>query len=184
MEPNPFIPQRTESANLGGSQPTQDHHPAFESPQELMGDQPYKGSSQETPWQSSRHQMCRFLSNSMPTYRLSGVHIFACWVEMQGLFPTVLELLKEAILLHMVNHPQDSFPLLNHQDETLLARFRALFFAPLFGVQKLIEYDVREHALETVIGRSYQSSTFEPVFGPIGTYRRRTGTQECSDISR
>ncbi len=96
-----------------------------------------------------------------------GVHIFACWVEMQGLFPTVLELLKEAILLHMVNHPQDSFPLLNHQDETLLARFRALFFAPLFGVQKLIEYDVREHALETVIGRSYQSSTLNQFLGQL-----------------
>ena len=75
--------------------------------------------------------------------------------------------LKEAISLHMVNHPQDSFPLLNHQDETLLARFRALFFAPLFGVQKLIEYDVREHALETVIGRSYQSSTLNQFLGQL-----------------
>ena len=96
-----------------------------------------------------------------------GVHIFACWVEKQGLFLTVLELLKEAISLHMVKHPQNSFPLLKHRDETLLARFQALFFAPLFGIQKLIEYDVREHALETVIGRSYQSSTLNQFLGQL-----------------
>ena len=47
MEPNLFTPQRTKSANLGGSRPTQDHHPAFESPQELMVDQPDKGSSKK-----------------------------------------------------------------------------------------------------------------------------------------
>ena len=32
------------------------------------------------------------------------------------------------------------------------------FSAPLFGIDKLIEYDVREYALENVIGRSYQST--------------------------
>ena len=88
-----------------------------------------------------------------------GVHIFSCWTEMQEIFPMVSDLMKQAIDAHVKNHPEDSFPLLIHRDDTLLCRFKALFFAPLFGVGKLIEYDVREHALETVIGRGFQSST-------------------------
>ncbi len=87
-----------------------------------------------------------------------GVHLFSCWAEMQEIFPMVLDLMKQAIDAHVESHPENSFPLLLHRDDTLLCRFKALFFAPLFGVGKLIEYDVREHALETVIGRGFQSS--------------------------
>ncbi len=96
-----------------------------------------------------------------------GVHIFSCWAEMQEIFPMVLDLTKQAIDIHTENHPEDSFPLLGHRDDTLLCRFKALFFAPLFGVGKLIEYDVREHALETVIGRGYQSSTLNQYLGQL-----------------
>ncbi len=78
---------------------------------------------------------------------------------MQEIFPTALNMMKQAIDVHTENHPEDCFPLLGHRDDTLLCRFKALFFAPLFGVGKLVEYDVREHALETVIGKGYQSST-------------------------
>jgi len=96
-----------------------------------------------------------------------GVHIFSCQVEMQGIFPMVLDLMKQAISVYVENHPEDSFPLPGHKDDTLLCRFKALFFAPLFGVGKLIEYDVKEHALETVIGRGYQSSTLNQYLGQL-----------------
>ena len=96
-----------------------------------------------------------------------GVHIFSCWAEMQEIFPTALDMMKQAIDIYTENHPEDSFPLLGHRDDTLLCRFKALFFAPLFGVGKLIEYDVREHTLETVIGRSYQSSTLNQYLGQL-----------------
>ncbi len=88
-----------------------------------------------------------------------GVHIFSCWMEMQEEFPMISELLKMAIELHVEENPTDSFPLLSHKDETLMRRFKALFYAPLFHVGKLIEYDVKEHALESVIGRGFLSST-------------------------
>ncbi|MCP4149972.1 MAG: hypothetical protein GY757_19655 [bacterium] len=71
----------------------------------------------------------------------------------------ISELLKMAIELHVEENPTDSFPLLSHKDETLMRRFKALFYAPLFHVGKLIEYDVKEHALESVIGRGFLSST-------------------------
>ncbi len=96
-----------------------------------------------------------------------GVHIFSCWVELQGIFPMVSDLIKQAISVYVENHPEDSFPLLGHKDDTLLYRFKALFFAPLFGVGKLIEYDVKEHALGTVIGRGYQSSTLNQYLGQL-----------------
>lgn len=88
-----------------------------------------------------------------------GVHMFACFVEDQPAFSDVSELLRGAIQEHVMNHPHDSFPLLHHRKETLVRLFKALFFAPLFGIGKLIEYDYKENALRTIIGRSYQSST-------------------------
>jgi len=94
-----------------------------------------------------------------PNLPFIGVHIFSRWVEMQGDFPMVLDLIKQAIDNYMESHPDEFFPLLVHNDDTLLCRFKALFYAPLFGIGKLIEYDVKEHALESVIGRGYQSST-------------------------
>jgi len=61
-----------------------------------------------------------------PNVSFIGVHIFSCWVEMQETFPMILNLMKQAIEIHMENNPADSFPLLNHRDDTLLCRFKAL----------------------------------------------------------
>ncbi len=96
-----------------------------------------------------------------------GVHIFFCWLEKQGVFSMILEQLKLAIKFHIEDNPTDSFPLLDHRDDTLMRRFIALFFAPLFDIGKLIEYDVKEHALRTVIGRGYLSSTLNQFLGQL-----------------
>ena len=46
-------------------------------------------------------------------------------------------------------------------------RFKALFYAPLFGVKKLSELDVKEHPLQTLIGQDYQSSTLNQFLGQL-----------------
>ncbi len=96
-----------------------------------------------------------------------GVHLFSCYMEMQETLPMILEQLKLAREFHIKENPTDSFPLLDHKDDTLMRRFKALFFAPLFGVGKLIEYDVKEHALRTVIGNGFQSSTLNQFLGHL-----------------
>lgn len=53
-------------------------------------------------------------------------------------------LLKQAIEQYLLSNPEASFPLLNHREETILLRFKALLYAPLFGIGKLTEFDVTE----------------------------------------
>src|SRR2546427_405598 len=62
---------------------------------------------------------------------------------------------------------KEDFPLLHHKEETLLLRFQAMFYAPLFGIGKLTEFDVKEHPLVTLQGRSYQSSTLSQFLGQL-----------------
>jgi len=88
-----------------------------------------------------------------------GVHMFGAWMDEQPVFRDVTDLLLGAIQDFVASHPNDSFPLICHGEETLIRLFKALFFAPLFGIGKLIEYDYKENALRTIIGRGYQSST-------------------------
>jgi len=45
--------------------------------------------------------------------------------------------------------------------------FQALFFAPLFGIDCLSEFDTHEHPLQTLIGRGYQSSTLRQFLGHL-----------------
>jgi hypothetical protein len=73
----------------------------------------------------------------------------------------------ECMQTYQQEHPEADFPLLHHTEETLLYRFQALLYAPLFGIGKLSEYDIREHALETVIGQGYQSSTLNQLLGQL-----------------
>ncbi len=119
------------------------------------------------PSDNSQQQLLPLAVRQETNLPFIGVHIFSCWVEMQEIFPMVLSLIKQAINVYLENHPEDSFPLLRHRENTLLCRFKALFYAPLFGVGKLIEYDIREHALETVIGRGFQSSTLNQFLGQL-----------------
>jgi hypothetical protein len=95
----------------------------------------------------------------VPNLPFVGVSIFDDRMEQHEGFSGVMMLLKQAVDQYLLSNPEASFPLLNHREETILLRFKALFYAPLFGIGKLTEFDVTEHSLEAVIGQSYQSST-------------------------
>jgi len=103
------------------------------------------------------------------TPRLSflGVHVFARWLEQQDIFTPVVAHLTQVVQDHKQTHPDDDCALLHHGESTLLQRFQALFFAPLLGIERLSEFDSREHALATLIGRSYQSSTLSQFLGQL-----------------
>lgn len=89
----------------------------------------------------------------------AGVHIFEDWMETEGRFCEVSALLQEKVAAWGSENPDASFPLLRHRPETLLTRFKALVYAPLFDIKKLTEYDCKGHSLVTVIGKGFQSST-------------------------
>ena len=96
-----------------------------------------------------------------------GIHLFADWMEGEGRFVGVIELLLCCVEIYTQEHPEESFPLLNHRVWTLAQRFKALFYAPLFGVKKLSELDLKEHPLQTLIGQDYQTSTLNQFLGHL-----------------
>ena len=96
-----------------------------------------------------------------------GLQIFSIWLESQPLWEQIASDLSEQIDSYRQAHPEADFPLLHHSNETLIKRFQALFFAPLLGIKRLIEYDRCQHALKSIIGRSYQSSTLNQYFGQL-----------------
>jgi hypothetical protein len=100
-----------------------------------------------------------------------GVHLLAHWLDHQGAFDLVVAQLTQAIETHKHTHPDDDFALLHHREQTLRHRFQALFFAPLFGIEHLTEFDTREHPLATLLGRSYQSSTLTQFLGQLERVR-------------
>jgi hypothetical protein len=104
-----------------------------------------------------------------------GVHLFAHWLDHQRTFDLVVAQLTQAIETHKHAHPDDDFALLHHREQTLRHRFQALFFAPLFGIEHLTEFDTREHPLATLLGRSYQSSTLTQFLGQL----ERVGADEA-----
>ena len=111
------------------------------------------------------------------TPRLSfvGVHLLAHWLDQQEAFGPVVGQLQQAIEAHQQAHPDDDFALLHHREQTLRHRFQALFFAPLLGIDRLTGFDTREHPLETLLGRSYQSSTLHQFLGHL----ERVGAAEA-----
>lgn len=102
-----------------------------------------------------------------PRLPLVGVHLFAAWMEQQGRLNYVSVLLKQKIEAYKREHPDKDFSLLHHREKTLLLRFEALFFASLLGIEKLTEFDTKEHPLKTLIGRGYQSSTLSQFLGQL-----------------
>src|SRR5467141_529796 len=96
-----------------------------------------------------------------------GVHVFAQWLDHQEAFGPVVAHLTQTVEAHKQTHPDDNFALLHHRASTVLRRFQALFFAPLLGIDRLSEFDTREHALHTLIGRGYQSSTLRQFLGQL-----------------
>ncbi len=103
-----------------------------------------------------------------------GVHLFAHWLEQQGAFAPVVARLTQATRAYQHAHPGDDFALLHHRAPTLLRRFQALFFAPLFGIETRTALDTHEHPLATLLGRSYQSSPLTPFLGQL----ERVGADE------
>ena len=96
-----------------------------------------------------------------------GVHLFAAWLDAQGFFVRVVEVLSARIAEYVAEHPDESFALLCHRQTTLLSRVQALFYAPLFGIGKLTEFDRKEHGVARVIGHGYQSSTLTQFLGQL-----------------
>jgi hypothetical protein len=87
-----------------------------------------------------------------PQVACVGVHVFAHWLDQHDAFGPVVAQLTQAAEAHKQRHPEDDFALLHHRESTLLQRFQALFFAPLVRIDRLSEFDTREHALQTLIG--------------------------------
>ncbi len=96
-----------------------------------------------------------------------GLHLFDDWLEPEEAFREVVSGLQTGIDAYRSTHPEASFPLLCHTEQTLGRRFKALFYAPLLGIGKLTEFDVKEHALESLIGTRYQSSTLNQFLGQL-----------------
>jgi hypothetical protein len=80
-----------------------------------------------------------------------GVHLFSEWMESGDEFPKILSLLNQARDEWQAEHADEFFPLLNHKDETLLMRFKALFYARYLvsaSLQSLIiKNNVFQHCL-------------------------------------
>jgi hypothetical protein len=110
-----------------------------------------------------------------PRLSFVGVHLFAHWLDHQAAFDLVVAQLTQAIETHKHTHPDDDFALLHHREQTLRHRCQALFFAPLFGIEHLTEFDTREHPLATLLGHSYQSSTLTQFLGQL----ERVGADEA-----
>ncbi len=102
-----------------------------------------------------------------PQMSFVGVHLFAHWLNQRDAFGPVVAQLTQAVDAHQHTHPDDDFALLHHREPTLRHRFQALFFAPLLGIERLSEFDTREHPLQTLIGRGYQSSTLSQFLGQL-----------------
>jgi len=110
-----------------------------------------------------------------PRLACVGVQLLAHWLDQQQAFEPVVAQLTQAVEVYQQTHPGDDFALLHHRESTLLHRFQALFFAPLFGIDRLSEFDTHEHPLQTLIGRGYQSSTLSQFLGQL----ERVGADEA-----
>jgi hypothetical protein len=103
----------------------------------------------------------------IPRLSFVGVHLFAHWLDQHETFRPVVAQLSQAVEAHKHTHPDDDFALLHHRELTLLRRFQALFFAPLFGIDRLTAFDTSEHPLATLLGRGYHSSTLSQFLGQL-----------------
>src|SRR2546428_8310991 len=129
-----------------------------------------QGRPRQTPYSGSTVSGAAVV-RVRPRLSFVGVHLVAHWLDQQGAFDPVVAQLTEAVETHKHTHPDDDFGLLHHREQTLRHRFQALFFAPLFGIEQLTEFDTREHPLATLLGRSYQSSTLTQFLGQLERVR-------------
>ncbi len=106
-----------------------------------------------------------------PRLSCVGVQLLAPWLDHQGAFDPVVAQLTQAVETHQHTHPDDDFALFHHREQTLRHRCQALFFAPLFGLEPLTEFDTRAHPLATLRGRSSHSATLTPCLGHLERVR-------------
>src|SRR3989475_1433152 len=106
-----------------------------------------------------------------PRLSCVGVQLLAPWLDHQGAFDPVVAQLTQAVETHQHTHPDDDFALFQHREQTLRHRCQALFFAPLFGLEPLTEFDTRAHPLATLRGRSSHSATLTPCLGHLERVR-------------
>jgi hypothetical protein len=111
----------------------------------------------------------------LPHVSCVGVHLFAHWLDQHDAFGPVVAQLTQVIEAHKHRDTGDDFALLHHREPTLRRRFEALFFAPLLGIERLSEFDSREHALESLLGRGYHSSTLQQFLGQL----ERVGAEQA-----
>jgi len=95
----------------------------------------------------------------IPRMSFAGVHVFLHWLEQHDAFGPLLKHLTLAIEAYKLAHPDDDFALLHHRQATLLWRFVALLLAPLLGIERLTQFDSREHPLASLTGHPYHSSS-------------------------
>ena len=130
---------------------------------------PRRASSQKKPT-SQGH-----LVQVTPRLSFVGVHLFAHGLDQHETFGPVVAQLTQAVAAHQHTHPGDDFALLHHRESTLARRFQALFFAPLFGIDRLTAFDTHEHPLATLLGRGYHNSTLRQFLGQL----ERVGAAEA-----
>jgi hypothetical protein len=111
------------------------------------------------------------------TPRLSfvGGHLLAHWLDQQHAFAPVVAQLMQAVKAYKQTHPGADFALLHHREQTLLRRFQALLFAPLWGIDCLSAFDTHAHPLQTLLGRDSHSSTLRQFLGQL----ERVGADEA-----
>ena len=108
-------------------------------------------------------------SSSLPTkvYQLApnvpfvGICLFDSWLEEIQVFDLIAGALHQSFEIYREEHPEDRYPLPHHRLETHKLHFQALFYAPLLGIDRLSEYDLKEHALPHIIGQNYHASTLK-----------------------
>ncbi len=103
----------------------------------------------------------------MPRLSFVGVHGFAHGLAQPHAFGPVVAPLTQAALAQKAAHPDEDFALLHHRESTIVHRFEALFFAPLLGLNRLSEWGIREHPLQTLSGHGDQSATLRQFLGPL-----------------
>ena len=118
-------------------------------------------------WKKREESQAGELVHVKPVLEWVGIHLFHLFLEREGYFDSVVSALEQGIEEYRRTHEGEAFPLLYHKLSTLQSRFQALFYAPLFDIGKLTQYDVKEHALESIIGRNYQSSTLNQYLGQL-----------------
>jgi len=111
----------------------------------------------------------------VPRLSFVGGQVFAHGLDQQHAFDPVVAQLTPAIQASKQTHPGDDCALVHHRERTLVRRFQALLFAPLWGIDRLSACDTHEHPLETLRGRGYHRATLRQFLGPL----ERVGAAEA-----